>query len=50
MRMIAFNIVARFKLRRLRRSVARSWPWCQILYFIKAELFPLDDRRAFASL
>jgi len=50
MRMIAFNIVARFKLRRLRRSIARSWPWCQILYFIKAELFPLDDRRAFASL
>jgi predicted transposase YbfD/YdcC len=49
MRMIAYNIVARFKLRRLRRSVARSWTWEQTLYFIKTALFPLDERKAFAT-
>jgi hypothetical protein len=50
MRMIAYNIVARFKLRRLRRVAARSWTWEQTLYFIRTALFPLDDRRAFATL
>jgi predicted transposase YbfD/YdcC len=49
MRMIAYNVVARFKLRRLRRSAARSWTWEQTLYFIKTALFPLDENRAFAT-
>jgi len=50
LRMLAFNIVARFKVRRLRRAKAQEWPWHQILYFIKAELFQFDNRCAFSTL
>ena len=50
MRMIAYNIVARFKLRRLRRPAAISWSWEETLEIIKTALFPLDERRAFATL
>jgi predicted transposase YbfD/YdcC len=50
LRMMAYNIVARFKLRRLRNVTARTSPWKQTLAFIKASLFPLDDKRAFATI
>lgn len=39
MRMIAYNAVARFKLRRLRRANAQGWTWAQTLLFIKMTLF-----------
>ena len=50
LRIMAYNIVARFKLRHLRRLVARTWTWEQTLYFIKTELFPLNKKEAFATL
>ena len=49
MRIIAYNIVARFRLRRTKQGFIRSCPWEQTLYFIKAVLFPLDERRAFVT-
>jgi len=43
MRMIAYNIVARFKLRRLRSAKAYHWSWEQTLYYIKTALFPFRE-------
>jgi len=40
MRMIAYNVVARFKVRRLRRATVNNWTWAQTLAFIKAAIFP----------
>jgi len=50
MRMIAYNIVARFRSRRTKQVLIRSCPWEQTLYFIKTVLFPLDERRTFVTL
>lgn len=49
MRLIAYNIVARFKLSRLRRVAARRWTWKDTLYFITIAVFPLNQDRAFAT-
>lgn len=49
-RMIAYNAVARFKLRRLRRATSQYWSWEQTLAFIKATIFPLRMKTGFACL
>ena len=49
MRMIAYNIVARFKLRKIRRTKARDWTWDMVLQAFKNILFPSDEIKAFAT-
>lgn len=41
MRMMAYNIVARFKLRRLRRAKTCGWTWERTLKYIQMALFQL---------
>jgi len=41
LRVIAYNTVARLKIRRLRK--ARSMPWYRVLYIIKSILFPINS-------
>lgn len=43
LRMIVYNAVARFKLRRLRGALAREWSWKQTLQFIQRALFPIRE-------
>lgn len=43
MRMIAYNAVTRFKLRRLRRAKTFYWSWEQTLGFIKTVLFSFRE-------
>jgi predicted transposase YbfD/YdcC len=49
MRIMAYNIVARFKLRKLKRTKAKSWTWDMLLQAIKNILFPADQTKAFAT-
>ena len=50
MRMIAYNVVARFKLRRLRRAKTFYWSWEQTLGFIKTALFSFHEMPDSATL
>lgn len=49
LRMLAYNTVARFKCRRLRRAKILSWSWAQVLQLIQRSLFPVNET-CFATL
>jgi hypothetical protein len=47
MRMMAYNIVARFKLRSLKKTA--TWTWQDTLEFITAALFPLNESQVLVT-